>query len=453
MVLIGGEFMQIIVVGAGEVGSSIAASLSQNHEVVVIDTDSEKVEELTYSQDILAIEGNGASLTTLQDAGIDDADMLIASTDNDETNLVTCSTAKAFSDAFTIARVRDTKYLKTWDRSEGAFGVDFMVSVNLLTANDIVRVVGVPAALDVDSFAGGLVQMAEFEVSDSSNMSGEKVSESDRLETLTFAAIARDGDVIIPSGETVIQAGDKIIVIGQPESIQTYSEVIDPAETPEGTEEIVIVGGSDIGYQTAKLLEERGYKPRLIEQDPERAQNLAEQLPGTLVLRHDATDLDFLRGEQIDRADAVIAATDSDEKNLLVSLLAKNIGVHRTVAIIEEGKYAGLFETVGVDVAINPRKATAEEIIRFTEEGQIENLSFIEDQQAEVLEFQVDNESILTGRRIQDSTAELPSEVVVGAITRGQEFVIPRGDTMIESGDHVVLFVAANALSDVTAAV
>ena len=172
-----------------------------------------------------------------------------------------------------------------------------------------------------------------------------------------------------------------------------------------------------------------------------------------LVLEHDATDLDFLLGEQIDRADAVIAATDSDEKNLLVSLLAKDIGVRRTVAIVEGGKYVGLFEAVGVDVAINPREATAEETIRFTEEDRIENLSLIEDQQAEVLELQVDDESILTGRRIQDSTVELPSEVVVGAITRGREFITSRGSTVIELGDHVVLFVAVNALSEVMAVV
>ena len=445
--------MKIIIVGAGEVGSSIAASLSQNHEVLIIDMNPDKVEELTYSLDILAIEGNGASLATLENAGIDDADMLIASTDNDETNLVTCSTAKAFSSAFTIARVRNAKYLETWNQSEAAFGVDFMVSVNLLTANDVIRVVGIPAALDVDSFAGGLVQMAEFEVSDDSEMAERTISESDSFDGLTFAAIVRNGDATIPQGDTVIHAGDKLIVIGRPESVRACSESIAPAEASDEPEEIVIVGGSDIGYHTAKLLEERGYSPRLIEQDTERAHYLAEVLPSTLVLEHDATDLDFLLGEQIDRADVVIAATDSDEKNLLVSLLAKDIGVRRTVAIVEEGKYADLFETVGVNVAINPREATAEEIIRFTEEGQIENLSLIEDQQAEILEFQVGDESLLTGRRIEDSTAELPSGVVIGAITRGREFIVPRGNTVIESGDHVVLFVAADALSEVMAVV
>jgi trk system potassium uptake protein len=445
--------MRIVIVGAGEVGSNIAASLSGSHDVTVIDIDPEKVDELTYSHDILTIEGSGTSLSTLQEARIDAADMLIASTDDDETNLVTCGTTKTLSDAFTIARVRNADYLKTWDHSETAFGVDFMVSTNLLTANDIVRVIGLPAALNVDPFASGIVQMAEFEISDDSDMAGTTIAESDQFEALTFAALVRNGDVTIPQGKTVITAEDRIIVIGRPDSVQAFSGAIVPTDVSGGAEDIVIVGGSDIGYHTAKLLEERGHNPRLIEQNRDRARRLAEKLPGTVVLAHDATDIDFLVGEHVDRADAVITTTGSDEKNLLVSLLAKNIGVRRTVAVVEEGEYTELFEAVGIDVAISPREATAEEIIRFTEGGQIENLSLIEGRQAEVLEIEVDEESLLSGRPIRESVTDLPSEVVIGAITREREFIIPRGDTVIEPGDHVVLFVAANVLSDVLALV
>ncbi|WP_435348551.1 Trk system potassium transporter TrkA [Haloarchaeobius sp. HRN-SO-5] len=441
--------MRVIIVGAGEVGSNIAASLAESHDVIVIDVDPEKVEKLTYSSDVLAIEGDGTSLEILEDAGIGEADMLIASTDRDETNLVTCGTAKTVGDIFTIARVRSANFLDTWAQSEGAFGVDFMVSTNLLTANDIVRVVGLPAAVDVDPFSGGLVQMAEFEVTADSEIAGRTVEEADKFEALTFAALVQSGDVVIASGPTQIEAGDKAIVIGSPESVQAFSRTVAPARTPAEARDIVIVGGSDIGHHTAKLLEERGLEPRLIEQDAERGRQLAEDLPGTIVLEHDATDVEFLVSEHVDRADAVIAVTDSDEKNLLVSLLAKNIGVRRTVAVVEEGQYANLFEAVGIDVAINPREATAEEIVRFTQEGQIENLSLIEGRQAEVLEIEVDEESILTGRPIRESIGELPSEVVIGAITRNQEFVVPRGDTVVEPGDHVVLFVSADVLSAV----
>ncbi|RLM53543.1 Trk system potassium transporter TrkA [Halobellus sp. Atlit-31R] len=441
--------MRVLIVGAGEVGSNIAFSLAESHDVIVVDVDPETVEELTYSGDVLAIQGDGTSLDVLADAGVGEADILIASTDDDETNLVTCGTAKTVGDCFTIARVRNANFLDTWAHSEGAFGVDFMVSTNLLTANDIVRVVGLPAAVDVEPFAGGLVQMAEFEVIADSEIAGRTVEEADRFEALTFAALIQDGNVAIARGQTRIEAGNKIIVIGSPESVQAFSRTVSPANTPEQARDIVIIGGSDIGYHTARLLEDRGLEPRLIEQDADRGRQLAEELAGSIVMEHDATDVEFLIGQHVDRADAIIAATDSDEKNLLVSLLAKNIGVRRTVAVVEEGQYANIFEAVGVDVAINPRETTAEEIVRFTQEGQIENLSLIESRQAEVLEIEVDEESVLTGRPIRESVAELPSGVVIGAITRNREFVVPRGDTVVQSGDHVVLLVSTDELSAV----
>ena len=445
--------MRIIIVGAGEVGSNIAASLAEDHEVIVIEIDSQLVEKLTYSLDILAIEGDGTSLTALEEANIEKADLLIASTDNDEANLVTCGTAKTISDAFTIARVRNTNYLNTWRQATDAFGVDFMVSTNLLTATDIARVIGYPGAIDVDPFAGGLVEMAEFETGEESRIAGQTVKEVDQFDDLTFAALVRNEEVILPQGQTTIEAGDKVIVIGRPDSVQSFADIVAPAEMLDETQDIVIIGGSDIGYHTAKILEDQGLGSRLIEQDTDRAHQLAEDLPETVVMKHDATDVDFLVSEHVDRANTVIAATDSDAKNLFVSLLAKNLGVQRAVAVVERGEYASLFEAVGVDVAINPREVTAEEIVRFTQEGEIENLSLIEGRQAEVLEIKVDESSVLMGRPIRESVTELPAEVVIGAITRGQEFVIPRGDTVIQAGDHVVLFVATDALSDTMAMV
>lgn len=443
--------MRIVVVGAGEVGSNIAASLAGNHDIVVVERDPEIVDELTYSTDILAMEGDGTSLASMEAAGVADADMLIASTDHDEANLAICGTAKTLGDPFTVARVRNANFLETWRRDERAFGVDFMVSTNLLAAEDVVRVVGLQAAIDVDPFASGLVQMAEFDVTADSPVAGQTVADADRFEALTFAGLIRNGSVLLPRGETTIEADDRVIVIGRPDSVQAFSAAVAGPESTTDAEDFVVVGGSDIGYHTARLLEERGYKPRLIELDPDRARELAEELPGTVVLGHDATDVEFLLGEQIDRADAIVAATSSDERNLLISILAKNIGVPRTVAIVDTDAYAALFETVGIDVAINPREATAEEIVRFTQEGRIENLSLIEGRQAEVVEIEVESDSVLAGRPISESVAELPAGVVIGAITRNRQFVVPRGGTVIEPGDHVVAFVDADALSTVLA--
>ena len=443
--------MRVIIVGAGEVGSSIAGSLADSHEVVVVDRDAERVDALTYSVDVLAIEGDGTSLATLEEAGIEQADMLIASTDDDETNLVACGTAKTVGDAFTIARVKKVDYLETWRQAENAFGVDFMVCTNLLTAEDIVRVIGLPAARDVDPFAGGTVQMAEFEVTADSPVADQTVREADRFDSLTFAAILRNGDVEIPRGETRIRADDKVVVIGSPESVQGFAREVAPRATPTGNEELVIIGGSEIGYHTARLLEERGLRPRLIEQDRDRARQLAESLPGTVVMENDATDAEFLAREHIDEADAVVATLESDEKNLLVSVLAKQLGAKRAVAVVESGEYVGIFETVGIDVAVNPREVTAEEITRFTREIHTENVALIENDKAEVIEIEVDEESVLVGRPIREAVADLPKGVVVGAITRNGEYVVPRGDTVIETNDHVVVFVDRDALPAVSA--
>ncbi|WP_327052947.1 Trk system potassium transporter TrkA [Halomicrococcus gelatinilyticus] len=444
--------MRVIIVGAGEVGSSIAASLSRSHEVVVVDNDPERVDSLTYSLDVLAIEGDGTSLATLREADVEDADMVIASTDDDETNLVVCGTAKTVDDPFTIARVKKVDYLDTWERAEQrAFGVDFMVCTNLLTAMDIVRVIGLPAARDVDPFAGGQVMMAEFEVRAESPVANQTVQQADRFDSLTFAAVLRNGDVAIPRGETAMRPDDKVVVIGSPESVQEFAREVAPDETPSADKELVVIGGSEIGFHTARLMEERDLRPRLIERDHERARELAEDLPHTVVMESDATDAEFLTREHVDEADVVIAALERDEKNLLVSVLAKQLGAERAIAVVEDGGYVDLFEKVGIDVAINPREVTAEEITRFTRENRAENIALIEDDQAEVLEIEVDEDSVLADTAIQDAVGDLPGGVVIGAITRDGEYVVPRGDTVVEVRDHVVVFVDSDVLDEVSA--
>ncbi|MFB6159640.1 MAG: Trk system potassium transporter TrkA [Haloferacaceae archaeon] len=442
--------MRVIIIGAGQVGESIAADLDDDHEVVVVDRDPERVEHLTYRLDVLAVEGDGAAVSTLEEAGVAEADMVIASTDDDETNIVACATVTAIADAFTVARVKNTEYLTTWRRSNEAFGIDLMVCTNLLAAEAIVRVVGLPAARDVDPFAGGRVQMAELAIGPESPVASQTVREADRFDSLTFAALFRDGEVVIPHGDTVIQAGDRLVVIGSPRSVDAFAGVVAPGETGGQAEDVVVVGGSEIGYHVARLLEEREFAPRLIEQDADRARRLAEDLPGTVVMEHDATDMEFLEREHVGDADLVVAALDSDERNLLVCLLAAHLGVERTVAVIDAVEYVDLFEAVGVDVGVSPREVVAEEILRLTREGDAENVALVESGQAEVLEIEVDEGSVLAGRPIRESVPSLPPGLVVGAITRDDDLVVPRGDTVIAPGDRVVLFVDADVVDEVT---
>ena len=442
--------MNVIIVGAGQVGSSIAADLAAAHDVIVIDRDADRVEELNYSLDVLGVTGDGTTMDTLEEAGIVEADMVIASTDNDETNIVISSTAKAVSDAFTIARVKDTEYLRTWERSNRAFGVDFMVCTNLLAAKSIARMLSLPAARDVDLFADDQVQMAEFEVDERSPVADQTVAEADRFESLTFVAVLRNGSVEIVRGETVITPGDRVVVIGSRESVRRFAESIESDEGTGDAEEVVVVGGSEIGYHVARLLGDRGFRPRLIEQDAERARELAELLPDTVVMESDATDVEFLEREHIGDADVAVSTLESDEKNLLVSLLADRMGVERTIAIIDAAEYVALFETVGIDVGVSPRSVVAEEISRFTLEGNAENVAFIESDKAEVLEVEVDDRSVLAGRPIQESARDLPNGVVIGALVRDGKFIAPRGDTVVEAGDHVVVFAEMDVIDEIT---
>lgn len=436
--------MRVIIAGAGEVGTNIAAGLADSHGVVVIDPDPARIEAITYSLDVLAIEGSATSLSTLEEADIEHADIVIASTAGDETNLAVCGTAKVAADPFTIARVKSIEFLTTWETRPGAYAVDFMVCTDLLTAEDIVRSVGLPAASDSESFANDAVRMAEFPVPDGSELAHQTIEVADRFDSLTFAALVADGETTIARGDTVIEPGAKLVVIGTPDGIRDFATVINPDAGSERPNQVLIVGGSRIGYHTARLLENRAPRTRLVEQNPERAQELAEQLSKTTVFEHDATDIEFLRGERIDEVDVVVTALGSDEQNLLMAILVKQLGADRTVAVVETGAYAGIFEAVGIDVAVNPREIIAEEIIRFTYDVHAEKISLIEDHQAQVIELEVTAESPLAGRSVMDIVSDLTEPIVVGAITREGDVIIPRGDTMIEVGDHVVIFGAGD---------
>ena len=443
--------MRTVIVGAGEVGTSIARSLAPSHDVVVIDIDADRTEQLTYELDVMALSGDGTSLSVLRTADVASADLFIASTDDDRANLVAAETAKTIADPFTIARTKSVEYLRTWKLTRMAFGVDFMVCSDLLSAENVVRVVGLPSAVDVDPFAEGLVQMAEFEIDAASPVAGQTIAEADRFESLTFAGLFRGDDLILPRGKTVIEAGDRAVVIGSPESVQAFASDIAPQVTPGEADDIVIIGGSEIGYQTAGLLEERSLSPRIVEQDHDRARELAEMLPNTLVMEHDATDTKFLAREHVDEADIVVAALDSDERNLLVSVLAKRLGTDRVVAIVDNDEYVTLFEEIGIDVAVNPRQVTAEEITRFTHSGIAENIAVLEGDQAEVLELKLTDASKLTNRPIEEVATELEADIVFGAITRDRELITPRGDTELYAGDHIVVFVETSFVEEMTA--
>lgn len=442
--------MEVVIVGAGQVGESIAASLQEMHEVVLIERDGDRAAELQLKYDILTVTGDGTELEVLEEAGVPDADMVLASTDRDETNIVACLTAKVLSDAFTVCRVKASKFLTTWRRGDGLFAVDRMVCTDLLTAEEIVGLIGLPSAHATELFADGSVLMAEFDVDEEATIAGQTVREADRFESLTFAALY-DGETIdIPRGESIIRPGTRVVVIGSPTSVQTFAASLNPDREQERSEEVVIVGGSEIAYHCAALLAERRFQPLLIVQEHERARELAEALREARVIETDATDVSFLETENIGSAEVLIAALDSAEENLLECVIARELGIERTVAVIDHPKFIHMFEAAGVDVAVSPRDIVAEAITEFTQEWHTEKLALIGSDQAEVVELAVSETSLLADRTIEDALSEFEHELVVGAITRDGEFIKPRGDTLIEPGDHVILFLRRDAVEEAT---
>jgi trk system potassium uptake protein TrkA len=432
--------MRVIIIGAGEVGRSIASALQTDHDVVVIERDSKRI-ELLQNLDVLALLGNGASLKTLKDAGADRADLVIASTDIDEVNIVACASAKQLGTKITIARVQDAEYLQTWKR--GSLGVDEMVCSELITSQAIADVIGLRGVRAADEFADGKILMTETVVEENSPLIGLRLREAAIPKDCNVASIIRGNAVIIPHGEDRILAGDRLVLIGTPEAVHEFNRRLSLYPT---VKEVLIIGGGRIGFRLAQILQTRGLRPKLIEPDEERSRWLAENLPHTLVFHGDGTDIELLEREGLHRCDVAVSVTGADERNLLCGLLLKRMGVSQVIVRVEDPNFITIFERVGIDIAINPRRLIAEEIIGFTRE-RIEKALSLEQDRAEVLEIEVSLQSPLIGVKL--AAAQVPAGVLIGAIVRGERVIIPRGTDTLQPGDHVIVFSTKEAAAAV----
>ncbi len=423
--------MRVVIIGAGEVGRSIAAALQTDHDVVVIEKDPERL-QLLQELDVLGISGNGASLKTLKDAGADRADLAIASTDIDEVNIVACAAAKQLGTKITVARVQDAEYLQTWKR--GYLGVDEMVCSELITSHAIADVIGLRGARLSDEFANGKILMTETVVEENSPLIGLRLREALIPPQCNVASIIRGNSVIIPHGDDLLLAADRLVLIGTPEAVHEFHRRLSLSPPAK---EVLIVGGGRIGFRLAQTLQTRGLKPKLIEPDEERSRWLAENLPHTLVFHGDGTDIELLEREGLHRCDVAVSVIGTDERNLLCGLLLKRMGVSQVIVRVEDPNFIAIFERVGIDIAINPRRLIAEEIIGFTR-GRIERALSLEEDRAEVLEIEVSQQSPLIGVKL--ARAPLPVGVLIGAIVREGRVIIPRGTDALQPGDHVIVF-------------
>lgn len=430
--------MRILIVGAGEVGTSIAEDLVDAHRVVVVDIDPDRVEEITSTMDVLAVEGDGTSLDTLDEAGIEQADIVIAATDDDETNLAVCGTVSATSETFTIAQVAKPTYLRTWRESHGAFGANYLVNSELRAARGIASIIDLPMAHDFEEFGHGAVQVVEFEVTEESPVCGEPVGELGLVD-LSIVGVLRGGVVYDPS-DTELQANDRLVVVGTPEAVELFSSRLTPEERAEEIEDIIVFGATSTAREVAQTLEEEGRSPRVIAPSTERARELKSKLPQSTILVHDATDPEFLQRENVGDADIAIVAFGSDQQGLLVSMLARRQGVDRTVTVVSKAEYGRLFEAAGVDVAVHPRAEAAEEITRFTRGHRAENVALVEPDVAEVFEVELDEDSSLLGQTLSEAEETLPEKTVIGAVIRDGEYRTVWPNLEFQVDDRVVVF-------------
>ena len=441
--------MKIVVVGAGQVGSAVAKDLSISHEIVVVDFDASRLETLRGQADVMTIEGNGADLDILVAAGVEQADILIASTDDDRINILVCATAHAIhQELFTIARVTHTGYLKSWEHSQRAFSVDLMLGSDLLVAKSVVQVIFEQMAQQVAYFADGRVEMAEFRIPSSCDLAGQAVRNVDIYEGLRYAAVFVDDEMEVVRGDTIIPADGRILVIGCTDDVHRFGERIGGKED-SSADRVFLLGGGEISFQIARLLQARKSSTKIIVQDADRADELAELLPHSLVLQADPLDPEFLRSEGIHRAAVAIAATPHDEKNLLAAQQARYLGARRVLSVVHEQRYQSLFEHVGIDATFNPRNKVVEEIIRHTRSGPLAKVTFVEHHRGEVVEVKVPENSPLAARSVADAMKALPVEVVIGAILRSGRVIIPTGETTLEVGDTLVIFASTEVVNEV----
>ena len=437
--------MKIVVVGAGQVGSTIVEALHGEHDLTVIDTVRERLEPLAYRFDLRTIEANGASRRAIQQAGTSDADLFIACTSRDEVNLVACSFARVEAPRATIViRTSNVEYIDLW--REGRLDVDFAVSSELETAHAVSRSIGMPAARQTDVFADGQVQIVEFEIPEGADPAvvGRALREGRIPDDSRVLAIIREDSMILPGGHDVITEGDRIVVIGSPSAARAWGALLAPGEGV--VEDVVVFGGGQVGTAIGRMLAGQGIGVRLIEPVLERAREVAEELPECRVYNATGTDLDFLERERIGRAQAAVFAMKEDAKNHYAATLARVCGVRFTIAVVHDTISTRVYEHSGVDVTINPRGVTAEEIVRFAHDPRTQQVSMLEGDRYEVLDITTQPTSEYVGLRFRDMPIR---GALIGAIVREGRAVFPKSDEILQAGDRVIVFTERSRVPDV----
>ena len=438
--------MKIIILGAGQVGTSTAEILAkEDNDITLIDNVASQVEGLQDRLDIRTIVGSASHPSVLEQAGGPDADLILAVTDKDEVNMAACQVAYTlFRTPKKIARIRSVEYLThTEIFSDESIPVDVIISPEQLITQHVLHLIEYPGALQVVDFAGGKIQLVGLKAYHGGPLVGRELRTiREDLPTVEarVAAIYRHDRPIIPEGDTIIEPDDEVFIVAAAPHIPIVMREFCTVEAPG--QNIMLVGAGKIGLQLARSLEQNNYQVKLVEHGAERARQVAEQLDATIVLRGDAADEDLMLQENIDATDVFCSLTNDDEANILSAMLAKRLGAHRAMALINRSAYVDLIESSVLDVAISPSLITVGSLLTHVRRGDTIVVHSLRRGAAEAIETIAHGDatsSSVVGRRIEEIA--LPSGTRVGALLRNQEVIIPHHDTVIETEDHVILFV------------
>jgi trk system potassium uptake protein len=438
--------MRTVIIGAGEVGLNTARLLShEGHSVVLVEKDDRLVEKATEELDALVISGNGANPKLLREAGINRTDLLIAASSSDEVNIIACLAAKAQGVARTVARIHNPDYYEVGDPfAEEMLGIDYIIHTEQMAAHEIKEALLVPGAINIDSFAGDAIEVAEVILAKESAAVGRALKEVELPANSLIVGVVRGGEALVPKGETVLHERDHVLLISGRRQISDAVAVLATNTAP--VREVTIYGGGRIGLRLALAVEKAGMSVRVIERDEGRARYVASQLRRGFVLHDEGISRDFMLQEGVDRTDAFVAVTGDDRANLLAAMYARQLGARMTIAGISRGEFAPLADALGVDVTISPRTLAAEAILRFVRKGEIIDVALLASG-AEMIELRVPEHCRVAGRPL--SEVGFPDGAIVGALLRDGDVVIPTGKEILRAGDDAVVFTIEDAVVDV----
>lgn len=437
--------MKALIVGVGKLGFKLAgALLDEGYEICVIDNNEDVIENVSNVLDVFSVCANALDFGVLMKLDISTFDIVISTTTNDEANVILCSISKKLGAKYSIARVRDPEYRKYLKFMSDELDIDYIINPEYATAKVIDKYLLKKYQLYANEVAGGKIRLVEFNIGQDPEFIGKKLIDLNTFDKLIVAAISRDGKAIVPNGMTELKADDVILLSGITEDIEAFDKKYSGISKEKTVRKVMILGGGKVGFYLASLLVNEKIDVTVIELNRDKCVNIKEKLPGVEVINGDGTDINLLEEEMFHTFDAYVAATGIDEANLLMSLVVKRAGIYKSVAKISRTNYDGIIDKLNIDAVFNKSYITASEILKVIRGNDSQAVSLLLNAQVECNEFILKKKLAICGKSLKDLA--LPKGILFIALIRGEETIVPNGDTVLENGDKAVVFATKNEI-------